>query len=326
MPEEAARRRGGERAPRRRLGSRAEKAPLRRVAPFVFLDCSAPWMRRLTRLGEWIAIPSISADAAHAADVRLAGEWLCAQIRAAGGDAELADWEGHRSRSGSCGLLPAPILRRPCSATGTSTCSRPIRSSSGRRLPSRPPSGTAKSSAGGGGRQGPALPAAGGGCSSLAGPRATVNVRFRVRQRGDRRPLDRRLPRGGRARRGRLRDLRQRDGRPGRAGVQHRDSRPLLPASHVAGRARPALGRLRRCRAQRGQHARAGAAGRPAGRRRAPSRAASRGSCRRARRSGRPGPPCRRAPTSSRVKARGRWTRRRPSSSTRGRGPSRRSM
>jgi acetylornithine deacetylase/succinyl-diaminopimelate desuccinylase-like protein len=49
----------------------------------------------IDRLGEWIAIPSISADEAHAADVRLAGEWLCEQIRAAGGEAELADWEGH---------------------------------------------------------------------------------------------------------------------------------------------------------------------------------------------------------------------------------------
>jgi acetylornithine deacetylase/succinyl-diaminopimelate desuccinylase-like protein len=49
----------------------------------------------IDRLGEWIAIPSISADEAHAADVRLAGEWLCEQIRAAGGEAELVDWEGH---------------------------------------------------------------------------------------------------------------------------------------------------------------------------------------------------------------------------------------
>jgi acetylornithine deacetylase/succinyl-diaminopimelate desuccinylase-like protein len=49
----------------------------------------------IDRLGEWIAIPSISADEAHAADVRLAGEWLCEQIRASGGEAELADWDGH---------------------------------------------------------------------------------------------------------------------------------------------------------------------------------------------------------------------------------------
>jgi acetylornithine deacetylase/succinyl-diaminopimelate desuccinylase-like protein len=68
----------------------------------------------LTRLGEWIAIPSISADAAHAADVRLAGEWLCAQIRAAGGDAELADWEGHPLALGelraSAGADSAPTV------------------------------------------------------------------------------------------------------------------------------------------------------------------------------------------------------------------------
>ena len=48
----------------------------------------------LDRLAEWIAIPSISADAAHAPDVARAGEWLCERIRAAGGEAELADWKG----------------------------------------------------------------------------------------------------------------------------------------------------------------------------------------------------------------------------------------
>jgi acetylornithine deacetylase/succinyl-diaminopimelate desuccinylase-like protein len=49
----------------------------------------------LDRLAEWIAIPSVSADAVHAADVRRAGDWLCEQIRAADGEAELADWNGH---------------------------------------------------------------------------------------------------------------------------------------------------------------------------------------------------------------------------------------
>ena len=49
----------------------------------------------LDRLAEWIAIPSVSADADRADDVRRAGEWLCEQIRAAGGEAELVDWEGH---------------------------------------------------------------------------------------------------------------------------------------------------------------------------------------------------------------------------------------
>jgi acetylornithine deacetylase/succinyl-diaminopimelate desuccinylase-like protein len=40
-------------------------------------------------LAELIAIPSISADTAHAADVLAAGEWVRERIRAAGGDAEI---------------------------------------------------------------------------------------------------------------------------------------------------------------------------------------------------------------------------------------------
>jgi acetylornithine deacetylase/succinyl-diaminopimelate desuccinylase-like protein len=45
-------------------------------------------------LAELIAIPSLSADAAHAADVRAAGEWVCERIRRVGGDAGLVDWNG----------------------------------------------------------------------------------------------------------------------------------------------------------------------------------------------------------------------------------------
>jgi acetylornithine deacetylase/succinyl-diaminopimelate desuccinylase-like protein len=43
----------------------------------------------LDPLGELIAMPSISADPAHAGDVREAGEWVCERIRSAGGTAEL---------------------------------------------------------------------------------------------------------------------------------------------------------------------------------------------------------------------------------------------
>jgi acetylornithine deacetylase/succinyl-diaminopimelate desuccinylase-like protein len=46
----------------------------------------------LDPLGELIAMPSISADPAHAGDVREAGEWVCERIRAAGGTAELVMW------------------------------------------------------------------------------------------------------------------------------------------------------------------------------------------------------------------------------------------
>jgi acetylornithine deacetylase/succinyl-diaminopimelate desuccinylase-like protein len=49
----------------------------------------------LAELSEWIAIPSISADPDYAGEVVQAGEWLCDRIRAAGGDAELVDWDGH---------------------------------------------------------------------------------------------------------------------------------------------------------------------------------------------------------------------------------------
>jgi acetylornithine deacetylase/succinyl-diaminopimelate desuccinylase-like protein len=41
-------------------------------------------------LAEFIRIPSVSAEAAHADDVRRAGEWVCDFVRAAGGSAELA--------------------------------------------------------------------------------------------------------------------------------------------------------------------------------------------------------------------------------------------
>jgi acetylornithine deacetylase/succinyl-diaminopimelate desuccinylase-like protein len=45
-------------------------------------------------LAEFLRIPSISADPAHAGDVARAGEWVCALVRDAGGDASLVDWNG----------------------------------------------------------------------------------------------------------------------------------------------------------------------------------------------------------------------------------------
>jgi acetylornithine deacetylase/succinyl-diaminopimelate desuccinylase-like protein len=47
------------------------------------------------QLSEFIRIPSISADAERQDDVRRAGEWVCDFVRAAGGEAELRDWDGH---------------------------------------------------------------------------------------------------------------------------------------------------------------------------------------------------------------------------------------
>ena len=48
----------------------------------------------LAELAEWIAIPSVSADPARAADVERAGDWLADRIRVAGGRAARIDWQG----------------------------------------------------------------------------------------------------------------------------------------------------------------------------------------------------------------------------------------
>ena len=45
-------------------------------------------------LAEFLRIPSMSADPAHAADVRAAGEWVCELVRSAGGDCEVIDRHG----------------------------------------------------------------------------------------------------------------------------------------------------------------------------------------------------------------------------------------
>jgi acetylornithine deacetylase/succinyl-diaminopimelate desuccinylase-like protein len=48
----------------------------------------------LEELSGFLRIPSVSADSVHADDVRRAGEWVCDRIRAAGGEADLVDWDG----------------------------------------------------------------------------------------------------------------------------------------------------------------------------------------------------------------------------------------
>jgi acetylornithine deacetylase/succinyl-diaminopimelate desuccinylase-like protein len=45
-------------------------------------------------LSDFLRIQSISAEAAHAADVAQAGEWVCELIRGAGGHSQLIDWHG----------------------------------------------------------------------------------------------------------------------------------------------------------------------------------------------------------------------------------------
>ncbi|HEY2218787.1 MAG TPA: M20/M25/M40 family metallo-hydrolase [Gaiellaceae bacterium] len=52
---------------------------------------SAAWF---DELAEFLRIPSISADPAHAGHVEEAGEWVCHFVRGAGGEATLVDWQG----------------------------------------------------------------------------------------------------------------------------------------------------------------------------------------------------------------------------------------
>jgi len=49
----------------------------------------------LDELGEWLRVPSISADVAHQDDVLRAGEWVCEFIRVSGGRAEIVRQDGH---------------------------------------------------------------------------------------------------------------------------------------------------------------------------------------------------------------------------------------
>ena len=48
----------------------------------------------LDELAELLRIPSMSADPAHAGDVRRAAEWVAGFVRGAGGEAEVVDWQG----------------------------------------------------------------------------------------------------------------------------------------------------------------------------------------------------------------------------------------
>jgi acetylornithine deacetylase/succinyl-diaminopimelate desuccinylase-like protein len=65
-------------------------------------------------LAEFLRIPSLSADPAHAGDVRRAAQWVCDFVRAAGGECELVDWQGQPLAIGelraSAGADQAPTV------------------------------------------------------------------------------------------------------------------------------------------------------------------------------------------------------------------------
>jgi acetylornithine deacetylase/succinyl-diaminopimelate desuccinylase-like protein len=75
----------------------------------------APTLESLVpELAELIAIPSVSADAAHASDVARAAEWVCDRIERAGGSAAVVDTDGMPLAIGevpaSAGAATAPTV------------------------------------------------------------------------------------------------------------------------------------------------------------------------------------------------------------------------
>ena len=58
-------------------------------------------------LAEFVAIPSVSADEAHATDIDAAASWIAERIRAGGGIAELVPWGTRPLVIGEIPALPA---------------------------------------------------------------------------------------------------------------------------------------------------------------------------------------------------------------------------
>ena len=180
----------------------------------------------------------------------------------------------------------------------------PGRSSSGRATRSSRSSATDTSTAAAPSTTRASCTCSSGRAGARAGGRAAGERPLLLRRRGgDRRAPDRRVPRGGRARRRRGAHLRQRHDPVRPAGLQPRRAGSVLPRRRPDRRARPPLGDLRRGGAQRRACARAGDLALVArdGRLPEPLR---RGSSRRPRRSCAAGRSCRRAPTSSRRRVR----------------------
>ncbi len=190
----------------------------------------------LDELFEWLRIPSVSADPAHADDVRAAGQWVCDFVTAAGGSAELVETGGAAARDRrDPGLVrsgrgahspPLRALRRPATGAARALGVAAVRARASRRLSLRTRCRR---------RQGERVFAPEGGTAPRRGGRASRQRARRLRRGGgDRRPLDRRLPGRRRARRGRLPHLRQRHAEGG-----HAQLRPGRPRAHLLPRARP---------------------------------------------------------------------------------------
>lgn len=88
------------------------------------------WFEELSGL---LRIQSISAEAAHAADVAKAGEWVCELIRGAGGQSQLIDWHGQPLAIGELRASADAALAPTVLCYGHFDVQRRIRSSCGSR-------------------------------------------------------------------------------------------------------------------------------------------------------------------------------------------------
>ena len=247
--------------------SRAKPASAARLLDSACAEPPADWMEELFEL---LRIPSVSADPAHAGRCRRAGEWVRDFIRAAGGEAELQDTANHPLVIGEIRASEDAddcsddhrlrALRRSAAGAARGLGHAAVRADGAGRLALRARRRR---------RQGPALPPVESRGAARGGRLAAGERSVRVRRGGGvGRPVDRRVPRSGRAWGRRLRDFRRALAQARRPGVRDRHTGDrLLQRPRADRRARSSLRHLRGCGAERDACPAAGARRRAAPRR-----------------------------------------------------------
>ena len=266
------------------LSSRAASTRVRRTRSSTLTRLAAvtpPSDALRDKLAELIAIPSVSADAAHAADIEAAAAWVAGahprrgrHCRARPLGPATARHRGDPRVRASRVRADDPLLRalrrpaaRPARALGVAA----VRADAARRQAV----GARRRR-----RQGQPLHARRGRAAARGGGLVAGERPLRLRRRGgDRRQLDRRVAGAGRGSRGRGPDPRRRDGLARAADLLRRRARDaLFPPPRADGDDGHALGHVRSGRAERDARAHERARERRAAGGRLPARRAPRGS------------------------------------------------